>query len=133
MHVIETNAVSWVQIDRSDICFLRILMISGYVQLASYQMFREQVSDLDPADKCSKVRPLMNMIQEGCKKFAIMTKNVNVNESMIPYYEKFGQKLKQQMPLKPVRSGYKVWCLNLQGGYLYNSEVYQGKCSNRVC
>ena len=132
MHVIETNAVSWVQIDRSDSCFLRILMISGYVQLASYQMFWEQVSDLDTADKCSKVRPLMNMIQEGCKKFA-MTKNVNVNESMIPYYGKFGQKLEQQMPLKPVRSGYKVWCLNLQGGYLYNSEVYQGKCSNRVC
>ena len=31
------------------------------------------------------------------------------------------------MPLKPFRSGYKVWCLNLQGGYLYDFEVYQGK------
>ena len=33
------------------------------------------------------------------------------------------------MPLKPIRCGYKVWCLNLQGRYLYNFEVYQGKGS----
>ena len=46
--------------------------------------------NFDPADKCSKVRPLMDMIQERCKKIAIMTKNVNVDESMIPYYGNFG-------------------------------------------
>ena len=33
------------------------------------------------------------------------------------------------MLLKPIRSSYKVQYLNLQGGYLYNSEVYQGKGS----
>ena len=33
------------------------------------------------------------------------------------------------LPLKPIRSGYKVWCLNLQGGYLYNFEEYQGDAS----
>ena len=80
-------------------------------------------------DKCGKVRPLMEMIQERCKKFAIITKNIKVNESMIPYYGKFGQKLKQRIPLKPIRSGGKVWCLNLQGGYLHNFKVYQGKGS----
>ena len=56
-----------------------------------------------------------------------MTKNVNVDESVILYYGKFGQKLKQRLPLKPIRSGYKVWCLNLQVGYLYNFILYQGK------
>ena len=138
--------------------FSEFLMFSGYDKLPSQKMFWEQASDvqqklvraampqnkfrlilknihfcdngdLDPADKCRKVRPLMNMIQERFKKFAIMTKNVNLDESMIPYYEKFRQKLKQQMPLKPIRSSYKVWCLNPQGGYLCNFEVYQGKCS----
>ena len=58
-----------------------------------------------------------------------MTKNVIVDESMIPYYGKFGQKLKRRMSLKPIRFGYKVWCLNHQGGYLYNFEMYQGKGS----
>ena len=155
----ETNAVGWMPIDRSDIrCFPGILMLSGFAQLPSYKMFWEEASDvqqqlvqsamprnkfllilksihfcdngsLHPADKCSKIRPLMNMIQYRCKHFAIMTKNVNVDESMIPYYGKFGQKLKQQMPLKPIRSGYKVWCLNLQVGHLYNFKLYQGKGS----
>ena len=70
----ETNAVGWVPIDRSDTrCFLGILMLSG---------------NLEPADKCSKVKPLMSMIQQKCKKFATMTKNVD--ESMIPYYGKLG-------------------------------------------
>ena len=37
---IETNAVGCVPVDRSDIrCFLRIFMLSGYVQLSSYKMF----------------------------------------------------------------------------------------------
>ena len=30
------------------------------------------------------------------------------------------------MKLKPIRSGYKLWCLNLDNGYLYTFEVYQG-------
>ena len=37
--------------------------------------------------------------------------------------------LKQHMPKKPIRFGYKVWCLNLEGGYLYDFNVYQGKSS----
>ena len=36
------------------------------------------------------------------------------------------RKTETMLPLKPIRSGYKVWCLNLQGGYLYNFEEYQG-------
>ena len=36
-YAIETNAVGWVLIGRSDIfCFLRILMLTGYVQLPSF-------------------------------------------------------------------------------------------------
>ena len=54
---------------------------------------------------------------------------LNFDESMIPYYGKFGQTLKERMSLKLVRSGYKLWCFNLQGGYLYNFEIYQGKGS----
>ena len=33
------------------------------------------------------------------------------------------------MGKKPIWFGYKVWCLNLEGGYLYDFEVYQGKGS----
>ena len=76
-----------------------------------------------------KVRPLIDMIKHRCQKYAVMTKSANIDQSMIPHYGKAGQKPKQRIPLKPIRSGYKVWSLNLQGGCLYNFEVYQGKGS----
>lgn len=28
---------------------------------------------------------------------------------------------------KPIRFGYKIWCLNTKDGYLVNFEIYQGK------
>ena len=68
---------------------------------------------LDRTNKCGKVRLLLDMVCNNLRKHAKLTKCLNIDESMIPYYGKFGQTLKQRMPLKPIRSGYKVWCLNL--------------------
>ena len=84
---------------------------------------------IDTADKCGEVCPLLDMVRDNLRKHAKLTKCLNIDQSMIPYYGKFGQTLKQRMPLKPIQSGYKIWCLNLQGGYLYDFEVYQGKGS----
>ena len=44
----------------------------------------------------------------------------NVDERMREYFWKHGQ------PLKPIHSGYKIWAINLLGGYLYNLRIYQG-------
>ena len=63
------------------------------------------MATLTQLNKCNKVRPLMNMIQERSEKIGIMTKYVNVDESIIPSHGKFGQKQKQRIPLKPIRSG----------------------------
>ena len=139
-------------------CFLGIVMLSGYNSLPSNRMFWEESedvynelvssamrrnrfldilrfthfcdnSDLDESDKLSKIRPLTNLIQERFHKFAFETSTINVDESMIEYFGKYGNKLKQRMPSKPIRSGYKVWALNLSDGYLHSFEVYQGKGS----
>ena len=41
--------------------------------------------------------------------------------------------LKQYMPLKPTKRGYKVWCLcDSHNGYLYNFDVYAGASGSRV-
>ena len=69
------------------------------------------------------------MMQERCKKYRILIKILDIDESMIPYFGKFGQRLKQRMQMKPIRYDYKVWCLDLKGGYLYDFKVYQGKGS----
>ena len=158
-YAIEQSAVGWTNVDKIILrAFFAILILSGYNQLPSYKMYWEEASDVQNLlvrdamprnrfshilryihfcdngnfkqdDKCSKVRPLLDMCRERCKKFAILTNSLNVDESMIPYFGKFSQRLKQRMPTKPIRSGYKVWCLNLKGGYLYDFEIYQGKGS----
>ena len=140
-------------------CFLAILMLSGYNKRPRMRMYWEESEDvkcplvadamrrnrflqilryvhfcdnsqLDEADKCSKVHPLLKMIKERFQKYAILTKEINVDESMLEYFGKFGQKLKQMMPQKPIRSGYKMWCLNIDNRYLYTFEVYQGAGSS---
>ena len=45
---------------------------------------------------------------------------------MVAYYGGYGNTIIQSK-----RFGYKLWCLNLENGYLYNSDVYQGK-SGRI-
>ena len=46
-YAIDTNVVGGVHIDRNDICcFLRILLLSGFVQLPSYKLFWEEASDV---------------------------------------------------------------------------------------
>ena len=56
-------------------------------------------------------------------------RNVNIDESTREYFRKYGQAIKQRIQNKPIRSGYKIWYLNLEGGYLYNFKLYQGKGS----
>ncbi|XP_039287759.1 piggyBac transposable element-derived protein 3-like [Nilaparvata lugens] len=43
---------------------------------------------------------------------------------MIPYYERHGGK--QHMHNKPIRFGYKAWCLCTRLGYVVQSQLYQG-------
>ena len=125
-YAVEQSAVGWNSIDNSTLrAFIRTLILSGYNQLRSYKMYLEEASDLqqplvcdamprnrfpqilsyihfsDNANlnqngKCAKVRPLLDMCKERFRKFAMKTKSINVDESMIPY---FGQRLKQRMPL----------------------------------
>lgn len=49
---------------------------------------------------------------------------LSIDESTVPYYRRHG--CKQFIKGKPIRYGYKVWCLNTKFGYLFQFEAYQG-------
>ena len=51
--------------------------------------------------------------------------DVDVDESMIPYYSHHS--CKQRIQGKPIRYGFKFWSLNASNGYLISTEPYQGK------
>jgi hypothetical protein len=46
---------------------------------------------------------------------------------MIPFTGR--SSMKQYMPMKPVKRGYKVWCLSdSNNGYVIKFDIYTGKC-----
>lgn len=50
--------------------------------------------------------------------------NLSIDESMIPYYGRHSSK--QFIRGKPIRFGFKLWCVNTRLGYLINCYPYQG-------
>jgi Transposase IS4 len=131
---------------------LAILLISGYVPLVNRRMFWESGEDthneavssalplnrfeellrflhvcdnnnLDASDKMAKLRPLFDMLNKFMQHWPV-EQNVSVDESMVPYYGRHSSK--QFIRGKPIRFGFKVWCLNSRLGYLIQCEPYQG-------
>lgn len=76
-------------------------------------------------DKLYKIRPLIERLQANFKKHFIPEQNLGYDEAMIRYFGT--NSMKQFIRGKPIRFGYKVWCLNTPKGYLVDFEVYQGK------
>lgn len=77
-------------------------------------------------DKLHKVRPLVKSLNENCSKTYHHSNRLSVDESMIPFKGRSG--LKQYMPLKPVKRGYKVWCLaDSLTGFVLKFDIYSGK------
>jgi Transposase IS4 len=83
----------------------------------------------DPSyDKLHKVRPLVTKINDVVKEVYQPSKTLSVDESMIPF--KGRSSMKQYMPMKPIKRGYKVWCVaDSQTGYIVGFEIYSGKAS----
>lgn len=133
--------------------FLGILIVSGIVPVSSRRMFwrnssvtrNEAVyqamrrrrfekimqfihfsdnSSLDATDKYAKVRPLFRHLTKKFIEHFQPVKSLSHDEAMVEYYGKHG--CKQCIRMKPIRFGYKAWCLNTDDGYLVTFDLYQG-------
>src|SRR6218665_1620670 len=124
---------------------LAILLISGYVPLVNRRMFWESSADthneavssamslnrfeellrflhvcdntnLDKTDKLAKLRPLFDKLNKIFMENWPVQQDISIDESMVPYYGRHSSK--QFIRGKPIRFGFKVWCLNTRLGYL---------------
>lgn len=144
-----------VKITKSEIrCFIGILFLSGYNQLPGKCFYWKSSSDvrnnlvyeamrrerfkqimryihcannlnIDVNDKFYKVRPFMDKLKQKCLQNFEPEACLAFDESMIKYYGRHS--CKQFIKGKPIRFGYKSWCLNTTQGYLVNFDFYQGK------
>ncbi|MGH0189192.1 UNVERIFIED_CONTAM: hypothetical protein FKN15_033832 [Acipenser sinensis] len=134
--------------------FLAVLLISGYAVVPRRRMMWEQSEDvcnvavsqlmkrdrfeeilrylhladnsrLPVGDKLGKIRPFYEMMNERFLKAFQIEQNLCIDEAMIPYYGKHSAK--QFMKSKPIKFGYKLWCVNTHLGYLIQCKPYAGK------
>ena len=92
-------------------------------EILQYLHFADN-TDLNHGDKFAKVRPLIVELNERFLLYNPTEPKLSIDESMVPYYGRHG--CKQFIRAKPIRFGYKLWCLNTSTGYLMQFEPYQG-------
>jgi hypothetical protein len=135
------------------LCFIGVLLLSGYVPLPRKKMFWQNRDDtnnklvceaisrdrfqyimsnlhcndntkLNKADKYSKLRPLFDILNKKFFEYAPAEENHSIDESMIPYFGRHSGK--QFIRGKPIRWGYKFWIGALRLGYIVYFDPYQG-------
>lgn len=60
--------------------------------------------------------------------FGIWEADLSVDDQMVPYFERHFCKIFVRG--KPIRFGYKLWCLCSSTGYLFNCIPYAGSANN---
>lgn len=77
-------------------------------------------------DKLYKVRPLLTKLNVNFKALYVPHREMAIDESMVGF--KGRTTLKQYMPMKPTKRGFKVWVLACSAtGYMISFQIYQGK------
>ena len=67
-----------------------------------------------------------NSLMKNFKTNYNLDENVSIDESMVKF--KGRSSLKQYLPLKPTKHGFKVWTLaDSKNGYVYSFCIYKGK------
>ena len=108
----------------SRISRLRFMEINRYLHFADNSTLAS--SGTPQYNKLGKIEKVLQMLVEKFKENFNLNKHVSVDEAMIPF--KGRSTLKQYMPLKPVKQGFKVCVLaDATLGYVSNLEVYTGK------
>ena len=138
----------------SSRAFIAILLTSGYSVVPRRQMMWEKSEDvhsrvvsqlmnndrfdeilryfhladnnsLAAGDKLVKARPFYEMMNEKFLKSFQVEENLCIDEAMIPDCGKHSAK--QYIKGKPIKFGYKLWCLNNHLDYLAQCKPYSGK------
>jgi hypothetical protein len=65
----------------------------------------------------SKIEPIASQIRINCENAVVLSTWISIDESMVAFSgrSRHTTKLKN----KPIKEGFKVWCLGLQRGYIY--------------
>ncbi|XP_054462494.1 piggyBac transposable element-derived protein 3 [Anoplopoma fimbria] len=99
------------------------MTVNRWENIKRYLHFADNNNQVPGGDKLFKVRPLLNFLNDSFNSIP-MDEMLCVDEQMVPFKGK--SQLKQYIPMKPKRWGYKFFILADQHGIVYNFDVYTG-------
>ena len=100
-------------------CFSR----DRFMELLRYFHINPPNVPLIPVQPLGKVQPLLDSLVESFPSYYKPGRELTVDEAMVGF--KGGSALKQYIPNKPTKWGYKIWCLSSRN-YLLTFKVYEG-------
>ncbi len=104
-----------------------------FKEITRYLHFADNTTLVNPGspgyDRLRKVRPILDCIAERFLNLYNPNCQCSIDEAMIPY--KGRSSMKQYLPLKPTKRGFKVWVrADSLNGYVSEFQVYIGKQGN---
>ena len=101
-----------------------IMSRNGFDEIMKYLHLTNNTS-FEPNDKFSKVRPLLNKLNEQCLSNYLLEQTVSIDKSMVSYF--VGHGCKQFMKNKSVKFRYKLWVAATPLEYAIQFYPYMGK------
>lgn len=71
-----------------------------------------------------QLRPLFELANQKFNQFGVWAHSLSIDEQMVPYFGRHSCKM--YIRNKPIRFGYKLWCLCSSEGYLFQCLPYAG-------
>ena len=112
-----------IQDDVHNVAVSNAMRRNRFIQIMKYFHLSNN-DDMDVNDKFCKLRPYYTKLNKSFLENCPWSECLNVDESMCPYYAHHGAKM--YIRGKPIRFGFKNWCLNLSSGYLVQFDTYGG-------
>ena len=117
----------WARATRIDI-IANAMTRNRFSEIVAHMHFNDNALQRQPGedgyDKLYKLRPFLSMVKANFRSVVEAETYQAIDEMMIPFKGRHG--LKNYMPNKPVKWGYKLWCRAGTSGYVYDFEICGG-------
>lgn len=129
-HTLPQQSMYWSKDIDKGIDLVRSTMSRNEFRSIKQNIHLSDNKNSDKSDKFAKLRPLIDALNEKFMQFGIFSRHLSIDEEMVPYFGRHSAKM--FIKNKPVRFGFKLWCLCTSTGYLYQFIPYGGANKNAV-
>lgn len=129
-HVLPQTDMYWSTEEDKGVQVVKQCMSRNKFRSIKQNLHFNDNTQLDKDDKYSKIRPLFDIINKKFMQFDTFSEKLAVDEEMVPYFGRHSCKM--FIKGKPVRFGFKLWCLCSSDGYMFQFIPYAGASPKKV-